>query len=568
MAGIQLSGLASGLDWKSLVGQLIEVQRSPQKTLRTEQSTNTSKTNALNEIKSLLTNLQGSITNLSAAGGFQQRSAKIASSTSTWSAASAAGGTTGTYAFNVSQLATSAKRTGTSDVGSGIAATNDVSGSLISALRTNNTITAGEFTVNGAKVTIATTDTLQDVFTRINTATGGSVTASYDAGTDRVSLSSGSAIQLGSAADTSNFLGNMKLYTNGTGSISSTGNLGVTKLTVPLVDAGLKTALTGVDGSGNGSFTINGKSITYNVNTDSIQTVLSKINSSSAGVTASYDSSQDRFVLANTSTGNTGLYTEETGTGFLAATGITGGAFASGTNAVFTVNGSESITSTSNTFDATAHGITGLSVTADAAGAQTVTVAADATSAKAKIDDVISKYNSIQAAIDKYTKVTVSGNKVTSAILAGDSNITSLSAELRAITFGAGTGLTGSVQRLSNIGIDFSSTSSDLAVRDSTLLASKLANSAVDVEDYFTNATTGLGKRLTDFITKRTSDTGSIATQTTNLTKRNTAIDTQIAEMERQLTSQQSLLEASFIQMESSQSKYQQQGTLITNAFK
>ena len=49
--GMGLSGLASGFDWKSMVDQLIEVSRAPQNRMRSEQSKNSSKTNAINEIK-------------------------------------------------------------------------------------------------------------------------------------------------------------------------------------------------------------------------------------------------------------------------------------------------------------------------------------------------------------------------------------------------------------------------------------------------------------------------------------------------------------------------------------
>ena len=47
--------------------------------------------------------------------------------------------------------------------------------------------------MNGKTVTVASTDSLQGVFTKIATATGNAVTASYDSGTDKITLSSASA---------------------------------------------------------------------------------------------------------------------------------------------------------------------------------------------------------------------------------------------------------------------------------------------------------------------------------------------------------------------------------------
>jgi hypothetical protein len=87
------------------------------------------------------------------------------------------------------------------------------------------------FTVNGKQVTLATTDSLQQVFDKIATATSNTVTASYDSSvgqptSDKITLGSGSPIILGSATDTSNFLQVAQLFNNGTGSISSTSALG------------------------------------------------------------------------------------------------------------------------------------------------------------------------------------------------------------------------------------------------------------------------------------------------------------------------------------------------------
>ena len=59
------------------------------------------------------------------------------------------------------------------------------------------------------------------------------------------------------------------------------------------------TLITAVNGSGDGSFKLNGVSIAYNVNTDTISSVLTRINDSSAGVTAAYDAVNDRFTLSN-----------------------------------------------------------------------------------------------------------------------------------------------------------------------------------------------------------------------------------------------------------------------------
>ena len=70
--GLALSGLASGFDWKSIVDQLIEVSRAPQNRMRKDQSANSTKTTALNEIKGLLSSFKSSLTTLNSAEGFQK----------------------------------------------------------------------------------------------------------------------------------------------------------------------------------------------------------------------------------------------------------------------------------------------------------------------------------------------------------------------------------------------------------------------------------------------------------------------------------------------------------------
>ena len=436
-------------------------------------------------------------------------------------------------------------------------------------MRTAQTVTAGNFTVNGAQIAVATTDTLQSVFDRISTATGGTVTAAYDPASDKVKLTGTGAISLGSSADTSNFLAAMKIFQDGTSTPSSSSALGASKLSVPLASSGLRTAITAVDGTGNGKFTINGADISYNVNTDSLQAVMTRINSSAAGVTASYDSAADRFTLTNNTTGNISMFASETGNGFLAATGMigTGSSLQSGVNAEFSIDGGGSITSMSNTLDSSVTGITGLSVTVDSTGTQTIGVTSDISGATTKINSLMDKYNTIQASIESYTKITVNGTKVTSGTLAGNSDVEAISAKLRSIMFGAGSGLTGSITRLSDMGIDFANTDTALAVRNSTTLTSKLTDHGEDVGSYFTDATSGLAARLNAFFSTQVADTGSLAVQSANVTKWNADLDKQMAALDVQLASERSILESSFIAMETASSAYQSQAAQLTKAF-
>ena len=102
---------------------------------------------------------------------------------------------------------------------------------VLSSANFRTPVTAGTFSVNGNTVTIATTDTLQSVFDKIYAATGSTVTGTYDPTADKITLSSTSPITLGSSADTSNFLQVAGLYTNSSGTITSTTTLGAVQTT-------------------------------------------------------------------------------------------------------------------------------------------------------------------------------------------------------------------------------------------------------------------------------------------------------------------------------------------------
>jgi flagellar hook-associated protein 2 len=335
---------------------------------------------------------------------------------------------------------------------------------------------------------------------------------------------------------------------------------------VPLGSSGL----TGIASGATGSLKINGELVSYNSDTDTIQTMLDKINASNAGVTATYDISKRVFSLTNKTTGNVGISVTDNGS-LGAALGLTTGTTVNGSDAHFTINGGDDLTSRSNILDETAHGIKGLSVTANSLGQQTLSVAGDYTAAKDSLNDFITKYNAVQNAIEKYTKVTVSGSKVSSAILAGNRELSTLSRSLRTMLYQAGDGISGSVQRLSDLGINFAGIEPTISLTKSTDLESKLATAADDIAKYFSTANSGLIDRLDTLLSAYVSDSGSssggLQTQLDSITKQNTSLDKQIEDVERRLASQRSLLENSFIAMERAQSGFQQQSSYLAKTF-
>jgi len=571
MAGLQLSGLASGFDWKTLVDNLMQLERTPITRLEAEKTLNTRKVTAFDALKSRITELQTASTALKAAGLFSGRNSASTTTGSNWLSSASSGAEAGNYTFNILQLATTTRRTGGGDVGQGIATTNDVSGVTLATLPTSSAVTAGNFTVNGQTVAVALTDSLQDVFAKISTATGGNVTATYDAGSDRIGLASTSEIVLGASNDTSNFLAITRLANNGTGSISSGTALGSTNPNSPLVSSRLRSPLTAVDVDGNGSFAINGVSVAYNVNTDSLSTVLSRISSSSAGVTASFDPINDRVVLTNKTTGDVGLAVTEASGGLMDALGLSSGSTLDrGLNARYTVNGGAEISNTSNTLEAASHGVTGLSVTARTQSSETISVTANTSAMRSAIDTFITKFNAVQTYIDEQTKITTSNGKVTASLMSNNREIQGWAQTLRTTAFAAVSGLGGSIKRLENLGIDFVAGTSTLSVKNASKLDGALRDFAPEIETFFNQASTGFAAKFDSFITSTiglTGTGGTLGSQSAQLNKNSTGIDEQIATIERRLVQRRAQMEAGFIAMETAQARMQQMQSQLTNAF-
>jgi flagellar hook-associated protein 2 len=560
-----LSGLASNLDWRTLVDQLSNAERVPQTRLRTDQSTIARQNAAYAAIQTSLESLQTRVQSLNSTALFDTRSTTT-SDEKISSATASAGATIASYAFNVTRLATAAKRVGTSDVGSSLNATNDVSGLLVSAAPFATTVTTGTFTVNGKQITIGASDTMQTVFDNIQAATGSEVAASYDSVADRITLSSANPIVLGSATDTSNFLQAAKLNNNSSGTVTSTTQLGVVKLSGALSSANFTTPIAD-GGTGTGEFKINGVSITFTM-ADTVTGVLKRINDSPAGVTASYDAVNDRFVMANKVTGDIGVALEDVAGNFLEASGLTTGTLARGQNLLYTVDGGGQMTSQTNTITETSSGITGLSVTALATGASTITVASDTTVIKTAINDFIAEYNKVQNIIDAQTASTTDAKgKVTAGILANEGDADDIGTRLRRAVTGEVSGLAATLNQLEDLGILSNGTDNSVKLDKEAKLDKALAENLTTVRNIFADSSNGLAKKLNTYLESIIGDSGSLITRQANNTKQSAAIDVQIADLERIVLSNRDRMLQSFVAMETAQSNANQQLSFLKQRF-
>jgi len=561
-----VSGLASGFDWRTFIDQIAEVERVPQQRLLLEQDTLEERKNAYGSIKTQLAVLQNRLADLKDPDLFSSRTGQ-SSDEDVATVDVSTGAPLGQFSFNISQLATAAKWNGAANIGSPISTTNDVSGVVLSSAGFSTPVTAGTFTINGQQVTIETTDSLQDVFTAIETATGGDVTASYDSTTDAITFSSAGQIVLGSATDTSNFLRVAKLYNNGTGTITSSGSLGGVSRTATLASGNFATAIDD-GGLGAGSFLINGVEITYSAAADSLNNVIDRINDSDAGVIASYDQVNDRLILTNKETGDMGINVVDVTGNFAAATGLTGGTLERGNNLLYSVNGGGTLVSESNTISEETSGIAGLNLTALAEDTVTVTVTADTDKVKTAIQSFVEEYNKAQSIIDTNTASSTNGDgKVTAGTLAGESDANEIASQLRSMAYGVISALAVDMNQLADIGIITNGNDNSLEIDDEEAFDAALAGNLDGLRDLFADETNGIAIRLDAYLESTIGDDGTLADKDSNFADQIADIDTQVADLERLVLSNRERLIESFIAMETAQAQINQQLQFLTQRF-
>lgn len=278
-ATYSISGLASGLDWRSMISQLVELERRPITLLEEKQTTLGEKKSAWNQVNSLLRSLKTAAGALNSPDDFNLFTPKATINSTTLnvsdllSYAVGSNATEGSYNITVNNLAAAQKLSSKSF------------GSTSEALGIS-----GELIINNRVLSIATTDSLSTIQNKINALNSGEnpagVTASIIAistgeyrlsltsratGSEGISLASGSAdnilTQLGLADGT---LSLRNAVTGGARSwafSSSADSIG---------------QVFGLTGAASGTVTIAGVAVSIDLSTDSLEDIAGTINNNAA----------------------------------------------------------------------------------------------------------------------------------------------------------------------------------------------------------------------------------------------------------------------------------------------
>lgn len=584
----QIGGMASGLDTTTIIEQLMMFERKPIVALQQRKSAISQKDSAFQAINTRLSALKSKLGDLTMERNLKAKKVTT-SADSVLSAAAGAGAAEGTYRIKVNQLATA------TSVGSAVGLDKAALGKTalsnvpFSELKPANTtaIKAGTFTIGGATFRIEDESaTLDDVIAAINVAGGKAPDASYRPGKVVVldangaayypvdgdpslpnltglggaaaSLTANGQIQLdvalnrnvaiGSGADTSNFLtvAGLKSPTVD-GDIRTGARMSVVQVTKPLNDANFATPITG-DADGKGVFKINGVEISYDLTNDALNDVLNRINSSGAGVVASYNSIEDRLVLTNKTTGNAAIGLEDVTGNFLAAAKLVGASQTTGQNARITIDGVAGILeSSTNEFKNVVPGLIFTAKEEKPSDWTTITVSSDTDATVNTIKGFINEFN---ATIDAIEAARAKGKP-----LAGDSALSGIMSKLYRLVYEPVSGLSGAQTTLSSIGIGTTAADRKHLSLDEAKFKEVLANNPDRVAELFNKDLTaenpaGVAGRLRAYLNEIGGAEGVFASRKDSASRQTKYIDDQIESYEVRLEQRRRILVGQFTAME------------------
>lgn len=446
---ITFDGLASGLNTQDIISKLLQVEQQPINRLNQRKQQIQKERDAWKDLGTRLQNLASALSSLvqrSTVVGFTVRPSD---SNAPFTASARPGAVAGTYAIQIQQLATSTTLRSTGPIGAEIDPN-----AVLNNTNLRSGITAGSFTINGVAITVdPAVDTLNDVVDRIN-ASGAGVVASLVTVDGRLRLkieaaTAGGPLQLGALGDTSNFLSVTSLLgAPRTGdAIVGTRSLAVAKMSVPLNQAMLATPV-----SGAGTLTINGVAINYDPAVDSLSTILNRINSSNAGVTASYDATSDRVVLTAKTTGSLSITVSDTGN-LATALGLDPNQQQLGQNAVYSLDGGATWQySASNIVSDAIPGVT-LTLTRTTSSPYSFTVEPDTDAAVSAVRRFVDQFNSVLSFIAE--KTSYDATTKTAGTLLGDSAVRAVESTLRRLVTSPAINAGGRFRTLTDVGISF-----------------------------------------------------------------------------------------------------------------
>ncbi|GJQ23903.1 MAG: flagellar filament capping protein FliD [Planctomycetia bacterium] len=533
-----------------LIDQFMALERRPLTSLNTKKASINTTVNVYSDLKSNLVDLLSAARDLASTNTSSVYNSRTSDSSDETKLTTSAGpsAAVGTFQIRIKQLATGASIKSTGELitkaaaksmskvapGSGVI---DITKSFDNAGFANTP--DGTVTINGQTFTLSAYSTVQSFLDAVNGNTAANSNIYYNKTEDKfyIEQKSGNTDLIISETGSNPLFSEIKIAAN---SYTGNGNTGI-QSEVLLSEANFDSILTNTT---NGSFKINGVSLTYNTNTDTLDSVLSKINSSTANVNAFYDSSLDKVVIKSKSAGSSDTITLSDVSGNLLSTlKLSDATATNGTDSLFTINSTNSadqITKSTNSF--TINGVTynlkNTNVTNYTDSTYTtVTVNQDTSAIQSKITNLLDKFNSTTGYIK--TKSTIDPITKIRGPLAGNSTFSLLSNQLFQKLSEQIAGIAGgNPDYLSDIGITIDK-SLKASLSDTTKFNNAIISNSKAVEDLF-NSANGMANKivtlLKPFVESSSLSRDSIIEETKKtLSRQIENIDTRINRMEERL---------------------------------
>ena len=393
---IQIGGTVSGLDTASIIDKLMQIESLPLQRLNDKYVSYTNTQKAYRQVSDKIRELYNFTADFSLQSNLIPKSATSSSNILTATASAAA--TDGVYSVDVQSVATnSVLQTG--KIGKSISSSDTIADISSRYVPANSTI---KIRIGNEETTmdISTGDNIDDVMTALKnkfSELGADATLSFTDG--KLSISSDKLFQISNVSGNFTFLFRLNdAYLRKDASnnyvLESSGDVGAYSSLKRLSDLGI---------TGDQTLTINGTNVSLK-ETDSISTVISKINSSVKDINAVYDDKNGKIVLTSKATGANVIDVSSSDQGVLDKLGFSNQSFTLGNVAKATVlmNGySQEITSNTNSVT-----FNGLTMNLNSTGFTTVTVSADKDKIVQNVKDFVNKWNEVTDFL--YTKMTES----------------------------------------------------------------------------------------------------------------------------------------------------------------
>ncbi|HPG37916.1 MAG TPA: flagellar filament capping protein FliD [bacterium] len=554
-----VSSVSSSSSLEGLISQYMAIERQPLTNLQTRRSEVSAKTSYYDTLKTRLTTLQDLAEQLKETESDSIFNSVNVSSNKTdiVSVSAESGASVGTYTLRVRQLATSTQLKSTASLNTTIAAKSstqvvagvdelDIFKSFSEA--GFSATPSGSVSINGKTFSLDEYDTVSDFIIAVNNDETAAANIYYDENIDKFIIENDdhnqASLVISQIAGESGtgFLGAVNIATGTYGAEpnmtpSATGVQG----NVLLYKANFDNALGETE---TGSFKINGVTFNWNAAEDTLNELISDINTSTANVTVFYDESLDKIMITANDTGSEEIQYEDVEGNFLSDTLKLDGAVQTvGNDAKFTINSadaSDEITKASNNFE-----INGLSITLknttvtndNYSDPETESVVISSTKnnsiIKNKIQSFLDSFNNATLYIKNLSDVNIS--TYSRGVFTGETVFRNLRFELiDALTRTVTGGETGDPTSLAEIGITFDE-NLKAKISDSSQLEEFLSNDPKAVANLF-NGSDGVATHLYDFLESYVQTDGIIDSRKTSISDQLETMDSSIKRMEERMT--------------------------------